>query len=46
MFSRTAEADQVPDNEEVSGEFEFFDKRQFFFDLAAGFGLHFGSARP
>ena len=34
-----AEADEIPDDEEVSGEFEFFDERQFFFDLAAGAGL-------
>src|SRR5450631_130299 len=39
-----AVADQVPDDEEVSGEFEFFDERQFFFDLAAGAGLHVGSS--
>src|SRR5215471_7240383 len=36
----TAVADQVPDDEEVSGEFEFLDEREFFFDLATGFDLH------
>ena len=35
-----AEADQVPDDEEVSGEFEFLDEIQFVFDLVAGAGLH------
>src|SRR5262249_61111157 len=29
-----------PDGEKVSGEFELSDKREFFFDLAAGFALH------
>ena len=37
-----AVADQVPDDEEISGELEFLDQRQFFFDLAARFGLHVG----
>ena len=35
----TAVADQVPDDEEVAGEFEFFDEGKFFLDLAAGAGL-------
>ncbi len=37
-----AEADEIPDDEEVSGEFEFFDELQFFFDLKAGAGLQVG----
>ena len=34
-----AVADDVPDDEEVSGEVELFDELQFVFDLAAGAGL-------
>ena len=37
-----AVADQVPDDEKVSGEFKFFDELQFFFNLEAGAGLHVG----
>ncbi len=37
-----AVADQVPDDQEISGEFEFFDEGKFFFNLAAGAGLHVG----
>ena len=36
-----AEADDVPDDQEIAGELELLDERQFFFDLQAGFGLHF-----
>ncbi len=40
-----AVADQVPDDEKVSGEFEFLDESQFFLNLAARAGLHvMGSA--
>ena len=42
-----AEADQVPDDQEISFEIEFFDQRQFAFDLAAGaVSAVSGSARP
>ena len=42
MFCSPAVADQIPDDEEVSGEFEFLDEIQFFFNLVAGAGLHVG----
>ena len=36
-FLAAAEIDQVPDDEEVAGQVEFFDQRQLALDLAAGF---------
>src|SRR6202043_31198 len=35
----TAVANQVPDDEEVAGEFEFLDESQFLLNLATCFGL-------
>ena len=32
-----AEADQVPDDEEISGQFEFLDESEFVLDLKASF---------
>ena len=37
-----AEAHQVPHDEEVAGQVELFDERQFALDLAAGAGAEFG----
>ncbi len=34
-----AEANEIPDDEEISGEFEFFDQGEFAFDLVAGAGF-------
>ena len=38
-----AESDQVPDDQEISGQLEFFDQSKFAFDLAAGASLQFRS---
>ena len=41
-----AEADQVPDNEEVAGEVELFDQRQFALNLARARVLQIELRRP
>ena len=41
MFCSRQIADEIPDDEEVSGELEFLDEFQLFFDLKTGTGLQF-----
>ena len=37
-----AELDDVPNDQEIAGEVEFFDEREFLFDLSVGAAAEFG----